>query len=57
MTSQAGSQAISIHILPNISQSKWNHELLYLHGLTLRILKKKVVGQMFKVSFALRKSK
>ena len=28
------------------------HGLLYLHRLTLRILKKKIVGQIFKRSFA-----
>ena len=32
-----------------------NHGLLYLHGLTLRILKKKIEGQIFKDH--LRKSK
>ena len=32
--------------------SKCEHGLLYLHGLTLRILKKKLVGQIFKRSFA-----
>ena len=29
-----------------------NHGLLYLHGLALRILKKKIVGQIFERSFA-----
>ena len=33
------------------------HDLLYLHGLTLRILKKKIVGQMLKISFASKESK
>ena len=32
--------------------TKWIHGLLYLHGLTLRILKKNIVGQIFKRSFA-----
>ena len=29
-----------------------NHDPLYLHGLTLHIMKKKIVGQIFKRSFA-----
>ena len=33
------------------------HNLLYLHGLTSRILKKKIVGHMFKISFASKESK
>ena len=32
------------------------HGLLYLQGLTVRILKKKIVGQMFKISFASKES-
>ena len=36
---------------------KFKHGLLYLHGLTLGISKKKIVGQMFKISFASKESK
>ena len=35
----------------------FNHGLLYLHGLPLRILKKKIVGQMFKISFTSKEGK
>ena len=40
--------AVEVHRIGNL-KIYLGHGLLYLHGLTLRILKKKIVGQMFKI--------